>query len=241
MHRLTRYTNRYDFSNFFPSFKEKHIAEFLSARCPEIGLELDKQDLDFVCKIVCRKGGLTIGAPSSPEITNAMMFDFDKALSAYCGEHRLVYTRYADDIFISSYDTGQLTGLENVIQTIKRDISYLHLRLNRRKTSYLSKKYRRSITGVIVTSDHKLSIGRARKREIKALIHQWLTVGLDFEKIYYLRGLLAFAHDIEPEFERRLQNKYSEPVIRSILHSSGLEIKASAYAIHYWQMVKELS
>ncbi|UZD90320.1 retron St85 family RNA-directed DNA polymerase [Cognatishimia activa] len=223
-HRTSRYTNRYDFANFFPSFGQTQVENFVKQEAEKLGMPFDDDDLRFVGNIVCRFGRLSIGAPSSPALTNAMMFDFDRALFDWCQSKGLIYSRYADDLFISANEPDRLKKLEPLIAKAKRDVAHLTLRLNRRKTTYLSKKYARRVTGVIITSDHKLSIGRERKREIKALVHRWLNGKLDAGEIYYMRGLLAFARDIEPEFEKNLRSKYGDGVIDEVLRHPNLEV-----------------
>lgn len=212
-HKHTRYTNRYDFKDFFPSFEAKLVMLFIRERAKSLNINLTERDLNFIVNIVCRNGRLTIGAPSSPAITNAMMYEFDDLMHKECLRRGLVFTRYADDIFVSSDRPERLHGVGQLIAACKRGIPYIKLRLNRSKTAYLSKRYRRSITGVVITTQSTLSIGRDRKREIKSLIHKWIIGDLDDEKISYLRGLFAFAIDIEPDFEQRLVRKYGEEEI----------------------------
>ena len=190
--------------------------EFVTEQSKTIGMELSERDLEFIGNIVCRNGRLTIGAPSSPAITNAMMFEFDRRMHEECQAKGLVYSRYADDLFISSLGPGQLDGLEKIIVKNKRGIPHLRLRLNHQKTALLSKKYRRVITGVVITPQHTLSIGRRRKREIKALIYQWVQGSIEPESLNYLKGLFAFAIDIEPEFEARLIEKYGSLQIKRL-------------------------
>lgn len=221
-HRTSLYTNRYDFANFFPSFKRAQVQAFIQREAEKVGLLLGDDDIDFVGKIVCRYDRLTIGAPSSPSITNAMMFPFDRLLFDYCMKRDLIYTRYADDIFISAKKANQLINLEARIADAKRKIPHLSLRLNRKKTTYLSKKHHRSITGVVITPDHRLSIGRNRKREVKALVHRWINGKLDALEVSYMRGLVAFARDIEPGFEDALKAKYGQQKIEEILRSPDL-------------------
>jgi RNA-directed DNA polymerase len=212
-HRDTNFTNRYDFSNFFPSFSQNRIVQYLSEQSRALGLDLTQRDLDFVGRILCRNGRLTIGAPSSPAITNAMMYEFDRQMHSACIGKGLIFTRYADDIFISSFEVRKLEKLEALIAESKRGIPHLKLRLNRQKTTYLSKKYSRKIAGVVVTPQHTISVGRDRKREVKALIHQWIEGKIEVERLSYLRGLFAFVIDIEPDFENRLATKYGKAVL----------------------------
>ncbi|WP_050526252.1 retron St85 family RNA-directed DNA polymerase [Pseudorhodobacter aquimaris] len=215
-HRKTKFTNRYDFASFFPSFSQARVVQYIGEQAKAVGIDLSERDLEFIGNIVCRNGRLTIGAPSSPAITNAMMFEFDRRMHEDCHAKGLVYTRYADDLFVSSFEPGQLDGIEKVIVKNKRGISHLRLRLNHQKTAYLSKKYRRVITGVVITPQHTLSIGRERKREVKALIHKWIKGDIDPTNFYYMRGLFSFAIDIEPEFEKRLAEKYGAARIRQL-------------------------
>lgn len=213
-HRHTKFTNRYDFSTFFPSFSQELVLHYVSEQSKNLGIGLTQRDLDFVGNIVCRHRRLTIGAPSSPAITNAMMFEFDRRMHEACQSRGLVFTRYADDIFVSSFEPEKLEGVESLILKSKRDIPHLRLRLNHQKTACLSKKYSRKVTGIVITPQHDLSIGRDRKREVKALIHQWINGRIESERFFYLKGLFAFAIDIEPEFEVRLIEKYGKEKIQ---------------------------
>jgi retron-type reverse transcriptase len=225
-HQHSRYTDRFDFANFFPSFTQERVESFVRVGTDELGIELTSDDVRFVGNIVCRNRRLTIGAPSSPAITNTMMFEFDRGMYQYCSARELVYTRYADDIFVSAYGPNMLYGIEDQIRQVKREITHIFLRINRRKTVHLSKKRVRRITGVVITPEHKLSIGRERKREIKSLIHRWLNNNLDAEKLDYMRGLVAFARDIEPSFEERLRTKYGERALDEILRYPPLPIES---------------
>lgn len=225
-HRKSKFTNRYDFANFFPSFKQPQVQEFLRLEAEKVGVVLNSDDTDFMGNVICRYGKLTIGAPSSPAITNAMMFSFDQQMFEYCRSKGLVYTRYADDLFISSNEPNLLRNLETKIAEFKRNVPHLTIRLNRQKTAHLSKKYRRSITGVIITPQHTLSIGRKRKKEIKALLHRWVTGRLAPYEVHYMRGLLAFARDIEPNFETSLRVKYGDDAINEVLRNPSLSEKS---------------
>lgn len=215
-HRKTKFTNRYDFADFFPSFEQKLVVQFIAAQSHKVGINLSDRDLEFIGNIVCRHGRLTIGAPSSPAITNAMMYEFDMHLHEACKSQNIVYTRYADDVFVSSFEPRKLDHIEGTILASLDDIQYLSLRLNNKKTVALSKKYKRQVTGVVITPQHKLSIGRSRKRLIKHLIHQWMIGKIDSERLSFLKGMFAFAIDIEPSFETQLEQKYGSKVIRDL-------------------------
>ncbi|WP_226782643.1 retron St85 family RNA-directed DNA polymerase [Oceaniglobus trochenteri] len=212
-HVKTSFTLHLDFEDFFPSFSTDHIIRYLSENT-----KLNSDDIQFCSDVVCRHGRLTIGAPSSPAVTNALMHSFDLQVDSWCSGRGLVYTRYADDINISSAGSGSLGDVEGFISATAKDFKYASLTINGKKTAYLSKKYRRSITGINVTPEGCISIGRARKREIKSLVHSFKLGSLEPELLWKLGGLIAFAHDVEPDFVVSLKKKYGSATVEAILH-----------------------
>jgi hypothetical protein len=89
--------------------------------------------------------------------------------------------------------------------------------INESKTVYSSKSHNRHVTGVTLTNDNRLSIGRQKKRYISSLIHQFSLNQLADEDISYLQGLLAFACHIEPNFKQRMIDKYTAEIIAKII------------------------
>lgn len=214
-HAGTRFTLRIDFKDFFPSFHVADIRNFL--RQVLVAEEVDDSDIDFISQIVTREGGLTIGAPTSPALTNAIMYSFDSKLAELCGQRSIVYTRYADDIFMSTNQPNVLGEMYQEVVELAKQFEFARLVLNRKKTAFLSKRYHREITGLVLTPDGRVSIGRDRKREIKALVHAYFLNQLAQDREEYLKGLLSFAQDAEPSFYQSLIEKYGEDV-HFILH-----------------------
>lgn len=216
-HASSRFSLKIDFEDFFSSFKWDGIEKFIC----ESGLEkivATPEDLEFLVSILTRNREITIGAPTSPYITNAMMYAFDARVATFCEKRNLVYTRYADDIWISSFEPYALNEVYEFLVSTIDDYSYANLRINKAKTSYLSRKRRRKITGLILTSDGKVSIGRARKREIKSLVFQFASGHLtDVEQVERLKGLIAFCYDADNVFFEALKHKYGSKVIRSLI------------------------
>lgn len=207
-HLGSKFTIRLDFQDFFPSFKESGIKKFLVDASDQFGLSLTQGDIRFASRIFCRNGALTIGAPTSPALTNRMMFEFDRAVTAVAEQQGLVYTRYADDIFISSFHPNKLNSIIPSIKEIASKFPYARLKINHKKTAFLSKKYRRSVTGLLITPDDKISVGRHSKRKIKGLIWRLQRDGLSQEDRRYLSGYIAFLRDVEPAFVTSLIQKY---------------------------------
>lgn len=224
-HVRSRYTVRLDFEDFFPSFSGAHVIAYLEKVYDDPGMVLSTDDLAFVRRIVCRHDALTIGAPTSPGLTNAMMFKFDKALADWCTARELIYTRYADDLFISAWAPNALAGVEVKAAELAATFPYAELALNREKTAHLSRKYRRSITGLIITPEQTLSIGRDKKNHLKSAVYAYSKGKLQPEERSRTAGLISFVRDVEPAFYETLLRKYGRDTIEDLQKGLRLSLK----------------
>jgi RNA-directed DNA polymerase len=201
VHAANRYLLKLDFQDFFPSISGAHFLMHLKSHMKisdddanllmQLLFRLDKETKDYV---------LSIGAPSSPAVSNAIMYDFDCALADYCRNNEIIYTRYADDLALSTSKPKALDDAYIFIKRLCKEAPYPRLQLNDAKTVFTSKKNRRQLTGLILTNDGKASLGRDKKRLIRSMAHRFSLSELPEDQIPYLRGLLAFAFSIEPLF-----------------------------------------
>ena len=195
----------------------ENIRDFVRGQNERINLRLSSDDLDSVASILTRNGFVTIGAPSSPSITNAIMYEFDKSIFDIASKGDLIYTRYADDLFISARAPDLLEHINREVAIASADIRYANLSINHRKTAYLSRRYRRSVTGLVITPDGNISLGRARKREIKSLVHRYTMGTIEPDGVERIRGLVAFTKGTDAGFFAALQRKYGKDTIDGLL------------------------
>ncbi|MGT4027845.1 hypothetical protein ACVTMW_10330 [Escherichia coli] len=73
------------------------------------------------------------------------------------------------------------------------------------------------MTGVTLTPQGNLSIGRDRKRMLFAKIHKYSLGLLSSEEINKTKGMIAFANYLEGDFLLRLQQKYGCELITKFL------------------------
>jgi hypothetical protein len=92
-----------DIKNFYPSIKGKMIAQVI---CHLDKTAEEKQVIEFLRRYCLgRKGELLIGAPASPDLANLVAgILIDEQIGEYCKEFNLTYTRYLDDLAISSIE-----------------------------------------------------------------------------------------------------------------------------------------
>ncbi|HGS5189070.1 TPA: retron St85 family RNA-directed DNA polymerase [Vibrio parahaemolyticus] len=222
-HVKNHYLLKTDLENFFnsitPSIFWKSI-ETDSITTPKFS----ESEIDLVERLIFWRpsklqGGklvLSVGAPSSPTISNFCLYQFDEYLSLICKEQNISYTRYADDLTFSTCEKDVLHTVIPLIQSLLDYIFASELKLNRSKTVFSSKAHNRHVTGVTLSNEGKLSLGRERKRYIKHLVHSFKYGKLDDSEIRHLQGMLSFAKHIEPIFIDRLKEKYTNELIKRI-------------------------
>lgn len=199
-----------DFRDFFGSIRSSDFDKL----CVDNGIGLSAEDLYFCHQVLFWQQNrvaplkLSIGAPSSPILSNIMMFRFDEAVSNLCLKRNIIYSRYADDITFSSQELSALLEIEKLMPKILAQLRYPVIYINPEKTVIATKAGRRTVTGLVLTNDGKVSVGRDRKRELRAAFHSFINGALSVEDREILRGHLAFVNSVEPEFIERLGNKY---------------------------------
>ena len=219
-HVKNSYLSKFDFKDFFTSIKAQDLRQHFEVY---FGSRYSKEDISYISRTSCifLKGAkdlcLSIGAPSSPLLSNSIMFDFDERMNAWCNARNVEYTRYADDITFSSMESGIYSEIEYALRNVIRETAYPNLRLNNKKTTHVSKKSQRRVTGVIINNEGVISLGRDRKRLISSLIHKYTCGQLDSSMHAKLQGLLGFALNIEPLYFHSMRNKYGASVLDIIL------------------------
>ena len=219
-HAKRGYLLKLDFKDFFPSIKEGDFTKFVaSGKAP---LDLDASDVDYLTRILFWKKDrneltLSIGAPSSPILSNLLLYEFDRNVTEYCTSIRVTYTRYADDLSFSTNAKDVLAAVEGEIDRICRELPYPRLILNREKRVHASKATSRRVTGLVLSNEGSVSIGRERKRKLHAAVHRFKLRRLNREETARLAGMLAFVHSVEPQFLHTLARRYGRPLITELL------------------------
>lgn len=226
LHVKKSYLLKIDFEDFFPSLKRADVKTLLETHLPKEINDFTNLDIDVILQIVCKYDSLTIGAPSSPILSNTILYDFDCFASKMCKDNGVTYTRYADDVFMSTDKPNQLIEILKAIRSDLRERTSPRLRINDKKTVFTSRKRRRIAAGLVLTSDGRLSIGRKKKRHIRGLIHQYSTNQLTDDEVSYLYGYLSFVRSVEPEFLDRVREKYGTETINQLMRVKPVTRKA---------------
>lgn len=208
-HASSRYLLKLDFRDFFLSLHESALDYRLVQ-----DTHFSHAERWMICNLLCRRvpktsiQRLSIGAPSSPFISNYLLHEFDTKLTAFCSSRGVRYTRYADDLALSTSTPHILDLVKDEVQRILAELAYLGVSLNTEKTVNVSRKKRRTLVGLILSNGGKVSVGREEKRRLRAVFHAFSEGKLLPDEIGRLRGKLAYLYGVDPAFVTGLCKKY---------------------------------
>lgn len=118
------------------------------------------------------KESLPQGAPTSPAITNIIMYDFDETVGAYCADRDISYTRYCDDMtFSGDFDEREIISL------VRAELFELGLFLKNRKTAVIKSTKRQTVTGIVV--NEKMNLAKEYKKNIRKEMYYLKKFGLE--------------------------------------------------------------
>jgi RNA-directed DNA polymerase len=153
-HLAQRHVLSLDIKDFFASIKPNKIIRIFE----DLGYAADVAKA--LTHLTTLDGGLPQGAPTSPALSNLIMIDVDRALSAYAIKHGLNYTRYADDLTFS----GKFRPAP-LIDLCRRVLRRHQFGLNDTKTRLMSSHERQEVTGVVVNK--RIQAPRSVRRKLR--------------------------------------------------------------------------
>lgn len=152
------------------------------------------EPLRILLTMLCyHKDALPQGAPSSPAITNILMYSFDESVGQWCRQRGIAYTRYCDDMtFSGDFDPAP------VIQFIRQELRKLGFLLNEQKTRVQRRGRQQTVTGIVV--NETLNIPAEYRRRLRQELYYCQKfgvrshlekTGLEISEEVYLTRLLG--------------------------------------------------
>ena len=169
-----------DLADFFPTvtyprvkglFRKlgysEEVATVLALVCTEPAIV--ETQLDGITYYVARGARrLPQGAPTSPAITNALCRRLDKRIAGWAGKHGYTFTRYADDLTLSTKQADADVGA--ALGFLRRVVVAEGFAVHPDKIRVVRRGRRQEVTGVVV--NEKPGVVRADLRRFRALLYQ---------------------------------------------------------------------
>ena len=186
-----------DIKDFFPSCTREALLKALRETYPFC--KLASNTLLMITNLAVKDDTLPQGSPLSPLLANMIMIPFDIALTEYCKENKLVYTRYADDIMISSREHFNPGTTLIMVRELLEQHGF-HLNLD--KTRYGSSAGRNWNLGLMFNEAGNITVGHKKKKLVKSMVHNFITKPEEQtqENKYKLIGVVGYCAYIEPEY-----------------------------------------
>ena len=209
-----------DFKDFFPSIHGVDWRRY----CLKHKL-MDMKDIEISSSIFFRKAKrektlkLSIGAPSSPTLCNILLYEFDEYVFEKARSKKIRYTRYADDMTFSGQRIGMLKDMLRVVEAGIRQTMCPKLSINDKKTNFVTTRFQRNVTGLVLSNDGEVGIGRDKERLLRARVHHAVTGRLTNDELKKLSGYLSFVKSVDLEAYDRLKYKYGSENINLLMKS----------------------
>ncbi len=190
VHSAKKYILKLDLKDFFDSitFMQVYNAAFSTRYFPkQIGV--------ILTTLCTREDVLPQGTPTSPALSNLVMKNFDDSFGSWCAKRGFSYTRYCDDITVSSDNE-----LKGVYSKCKFMLSKMGFEINEKKTRFITNASRQTVTGLTVNSSVK--VPTPYKKELRQAVY------------YTLKYTAVDALKRDKSFERKTQRTIDEEAVR---------------------------
>lgn len=219
LHRESRFFLKMDLKNFFPSIKFCDLIPIVEKwhYSSDTQWTLD-HDVKELIRLSCffKNDELPIGYPSSPIISNVVMYDFDISVKTLISKEKfgkMLYTRYADDLVFSTDLKGACKELKAEVITLVNNCKSPQIAVNHTKTKLGSSTGgSASVTGLKICHDGHITIHRKQKDHIRLLLSLYRKRELDEKEYPSLLGHLSYCHHVAPSFYSSLSMKYFKEI-----------------------------
>lgn len=216
----SRWVLKTDLSKFFPHTTPEFLFSMLYQTFPLC--EYIHEDYGYreaferAMSLCFLDGGLPQGTPTSPMLTNQMMIPIDHEINKFCHEFtpHLCYTRYADDMDISSEYSFHWTDVVKQIGEVLKKFN-APFEFNKDKIHYGSTSGRNWMLGVMFNKDGNITVGHENKKTFKNSLfafgcaikdgHPW-----NIEDTQHLQGLASYYKMVEGDLIKEMIKKYSD-------------------------------
>lgn len=232
--RKHRYYFLLDIENFFPSITSQRIYGLLVGKrlraTPEVAFAISKLSVG--------EFGLAQGSPVSPLLSNMICLGMDRKVLAFAKKYKLVYTRYADDIVLSTSNRRHFLDIfcsdnKLVPYELERAITEHNgqksFRINENKVRCRMPYDCQLVTGLVM--NEKINIPRKYYRTLRACLHTWNTFGKEKAVAKYYQTDIPTKEEIS-SFEESVRGKldyYRAVVSNNEIRCTSLEKLGSLF------------
>lgn len=208
-----------DISNFFGSHTLDYVMKALENIYPTCYLLEDPTyaiNLRNALQYAFLDGKLPQGTPLSPTLTNILMtpLDYEIQHKLWDLKNNYIYTRYADDMLISSKYSFDFKFIERNIKRILTEFN-TPFKIKSEKTRYGSSAGSNWNLGIMLNKDNRMTIGHKENQRFRAMIH---SIIMDYKNNIFwsvddkaeLSGKISYFKSIDPDYITATIQRYEQ-------------------------------
>lgn len=160
----------------------------------------------------------------------------------YCEDKGFIYTRYSDDIIISSNSVNDFDNTINVVPQLINDTYDGRFNLNIHKTKLVKRGSKIKLLGMVILPSGKVSVDIKVKLRVEHLIHYYITDKVKFissvkndkkiktknideadiegRGVSALSGLLNYINTIDKTYLDKLRKKFGNTIVDMLLYKN---------------------
>jgi retron-type reverse transcriptase len=197
LHKKSTWVLNVDIKDFFGSINFGRVRAVFIAKPFEIHPDV----ATVIAQICCFNNYLPQGAATSPIVSNIVASTLDNRIIKHVRSHHLTYSRYADDITLSSKRLfpREIAHISDGRTIVGEDLASIFSRarfeINENKSRLQSKYDRQEVTGLI--TNKKVNIPAEYKHKVRTAIHHWIQDPKEAERKYYIDILGLKPEEVE--------------------------------------------
>jgi retron-type reverse transcriptase len=187
-HKKRRYVLNLDLQDFFPSFNFGRVRGFF---IKNRNFQLHEKVATIIAQIACHENKLPQGSPCSPIIANLIAHILDVRLARLAKQNRATYSRYADDLTLSTNQEPfpSILAMRDAAagstwtlgDTLINAIQGAGFAINPQKTRMQFKTRRQLVTGLTVNS--KVNIRSDYYGQARVMCHSLFKNGVYYYSV----------------------------------------------------------
>ncbi|MGM0588695.1 MAG: reverse transcriptase family protein [Bacteroidota bacterium] len=167
-----------------------------------------------------RIGHLPQGVPTSPKLSNIIVKELDNEIQSIANKHNLCFTRYADDITISTYSNSFNRNIAvEIIRKIYALFPKYGLRPNPQKAKIIPPGARKLVLGLLVDSN-KVRLSKSFRKALECHLYFCAKDPIEhakkrgFDSVLglknFITGKLAYTKQVDAHYHSKLLDEYGE-------------------------------
>lgn len=159
------------------------------------------------------------GACTSPALSNLAARRLDSRLNGLCVKLGWTYTRYADDLTLSSSAEDVNAKVGYLLARVRHIAQDEGFEVNEKKTRIQRRQTAQSVTGLVVND--RVAVPRKLARRLRSILHHARREGLASQNrtghanfVGYVHGMIAYVSMVNPEQGKKLKLAFDSLVHR---------------------------